>query len=381
MTEHEHEHEIVERHLRRRRRTGLRSLGIASAAAFAGGVAVVGVQFAVSLVSAGYPAVVEALTCGPVGDQPRSAVPDSDDATTTVPVMQVTVGSVTECRMDAPGADYAIWRITGPVFTMHSGPLDPALPCQTKDDFARQEAERLRLATCLRLLAERPGLYLVTVQVMARGQPTVDRAAIAVRVVPAAPVEVPAPAAPVTRLAATLHLPERRVERTEEADLSASFSEHGVLPQSRGFLRTVYRLQPNEEFVSAAFRARSAAQASNVRISYDPRSRAVTAGFTLRSGPLYDRWRGWVSGTVVIQLRQQEPARDIALPAASLAVPGQARIALPEDVALDGASFRLQRPETGAMVELQPGGLAVLDDTPVSARVDGTTLVLETVRR
>jgi len=380
MTDHQHELEIVERHLRRRRRAWLRSLGIASAAAFAGGVAVVGVQFGLGFVSAGYPAVVEALTCGPVGEQPHATVLDLADATSTVPVMQVVAGSMTECRLDAPGADYAIWRVTGPVFTMHSGPLDPTLPCQSKDDFANQDAARLRLATCLRLQPEQPGLYLVTAQVMARGQPTVDRAAIAVRVVAAAPAAAPARVAPVTRIIATLHLPERRVERTEEADLSASFNEHGLLPQSRGFLRTVYRLEPNEEFVSAAFRARSAAQASNVRIAYDPRQRAVTAGFTLRSGPLYDRWRGWVSGTVAIQLQQQEAARDIALPAASLAVPGEAHIALPAGVALDGAIFRLQRPETGAMVELHAGGQAYLDGTPIAARVDGETLVIETVR-
>jgi hypothetical protein len=192
---------------------------------------------------------------------------------------------------------------------------------------------------------------------------------------PAAGAEAAGPQA--ARLAATLRFPAQRRQLTQEADLSASFREHGLLPESRSFSRTVYRLAPEEQFISASFQARSAANASPVTLAYAPDTRAVTARFTLRSGPIVDRWSGWVSGTVVIQLVREDPAREIALPEASLGVPGRVSIALPERV--EGADLRilLKRPESGSTIELAPGAAGMLDAVRMAARIEGDSLVIE----
>lgn len=366
--------------MRRRRRAGLRSLGIASAAAFAGGVAVVGVQFGLGFVSAGYPPVVQSLSCGAAGEPARPELRLTEQGGPATPVILLPLDTMLECRIDAPGADYAIWRIAGPLSGMRSGPIDPTLPCQSPEDFADQPPGNLRLSNCLRLRVSQAGVYLLTVQVMARGQQAVDRAMLAIRIpTPAPSVDVDA-TPPVTRILATLRLPASSIEQMREADLSASFSEHGLLPQSRGFVRTVYRLEPNEEFVSASFRARSAANSSDVRVAYQPQSRSVTASFTLRSGPVIDRWRGWVSGVVAVRVRRTEAPREIALPEASLPVPGKVGLALPEGAETADAHILLRRPETTSVADLTAGQSTVLDGARITARFEEATLVLEAAR-
>ena len=140
------------------------------------------------------------------------------------------------------------------------------------------------------------------------------------------------------------------------------------------------RLDENEEFVSAEFRARSASQASDVRLSYVPTSRSVVASFTLRSGPIIDRWRGWISGSVAVRVRRTEGAREVALPEAGLPVPGSVSLPLPDGIEAAGAEIVLHRPETGQAATLAPGGSTVLDRARVTARLDGNALVLDAAR-
>jgi hypothetical protein len=293
------------------------------------------------------------------------------------PIAEFASGTVIQCRIDAPVADYATWSVIGPVTGMRSGPLDPTLPCQSADDFANQDPAHLRLSTCLRMRAEQPGLYLLSATVMLRGQHSLDRARMVIRVVPAPAAAAPSTAPRNQRLIAALRLPAMEAEQTHEVDLSASFGEHGLLPQSRAFERVVHRLAPGEEFVSAAFHARSAANASAVQLVYVPQSRVVRANFTLRSGPVVDRWRGWVSGTVAVRVRRQEPAREVELPQADLAVPGQARLALPQGINATSARILLRRPETSVLVEMAPGDTASLDDARVTARIEDGALLLQ----
>ena len=226
---------------------------------------------------------------------------------------------------------------------------------------------------------ERPGLHLLSVAVMLRGQHATDRARVVIRVVPGA---VPAPATlgpRRERLQVTLRLPPLRTEDVREADHSASFGEHVLVPQGRTFERMVYRLAPHEEFVSATFHVRSAASASAVRVAYVPQTRAVTASFTLRSGSIIDRWCGWVSGTVAITVRRQEQAREVELPEADLTVPGRADLPLPEGVDAVRARILPRRPETATVIEVEPGSIAQLDRARVSVRIINGTLLLEAV--
>lgn len=362
----------------RRRRAVMRSLGIASAAAFAGGVAVVGVQYALGVVSAGYPPVVLALHC--VHDDGSLGKADLImEGGSLLPVVEFPSPSAIACRIDAPGADYATWSILGPVIGIRSGPLDATLPCQSPEDFAAQDPSKLRLSTCQRMQAERPGLYLLTVTVMLRGQHAPDRARLAIRVTePDAPP--PAPAMQQSwRLSVTLQLPAAESEQTRQAELSASFGEHGLTAQSRSFERTVYQLAPGETFVSASFQARSASNASNVRFTYNAATRRVTARFTLRSGSLIDRTRGWISGTAVVRVRSEQPPRELDLNVVELSVPGRAELPLPDGIDAARGRLLLRRPETATSVDLAPGGTATLDGARVTSTIGNGVLVLEAV--
>jgi hypothetical protein len=360
----------------------VRSLLIASTAAFAGGVAVVGVQYGLGEVSAGYPPLVQALLCGPEGKRPAAALGLAEQGGTTLPVVEVAAGTSLECHLEAPGADYAIWSVVGPRFGTRSGPLDPAMPCQTPEDFAAQNTAQLRLSACQRVRFAHPGSYTVLVTVMVRGHPFVDRTMLSVRVAPAK-AEPPSPpptqtSVPVSiRIIPALRLPERNIETQRTAELSASFKEHGILPQSRNFTRTAYRLAADEEFVSTDFRARSAANASAVQLAYVPRMRAITASFTLRSGPIIDRWTGWVSGTVVIRVRRSQKAQQIALSEVTVDVPGRVSVTLPDDVETDGARIVLRPPDTENGIEVAPDGSARFDHALVTARFVEDSLLLE----
>jgi hypothetical protein len=365
----------------RLRRTALRSLGIASAAAFAGGVAVVGVQYIVGEISAGYPPIVQALFCAAEGGEMTGAVTLASTEGTMLPIAEVPAGGTLVCRIDAPGADYAAWNIVGPVIGNRSGPIDPALPCQSPQDFAMQDPASLRLSNCQTMKAERPGLYLLSVAVMLRGLHAADRARMLIRVVPA-PQPAAEPASAGRRavpLALALRLPAMEAEETRTADLSATFGEHGLTPQSRSFQRTVYRLAEGESFVSASFRARSAANASAVQVAYVPQSRSVTASFTLRSGTIFDRWRGWITGTVAVVVRLQQPARDIDLPTAELAIPGRTEVPLPEGLDVTGARLLLRGPHAAAPAEVNLAAATRIDGAKVTATIRDRTLVLEAV--
>ena len=205
--------------------------------------------------------------------------------------------------------------------------------------FAGQRAEALAVSACQRFTLAEPGLHLITVKVMARGVAALDRGQVAYVARREAP---PPPAA--TRLQAMLLLPARATEATERVAINQSFDEHGLTAATRDYSRVAYRLKAGETFASAAFEATSAANASAVRTAYQPAQRAVTVAFSLRSGPLYDRWRGWISGSVAVRLLRDSPARELPLPDAALAIPGQAVIPLPPEALEAGERFTCGSP-------------------------------------
>ncbi len=346
-------------------------------AAFAGGVAVVAVQYTLGLVSAGYPPIVQGLVCTSEGDRSSGALTLGAEGSGLLPVTEFVAGSLITCRIEAPGADYATWSVVGPESGVRSAPLDPQLGCQSPETFAEQDPARLRLSACQRFQVRQPGLYLLSITVMQRGQHAADRARMLVRVLPAA-VVAPEVAIPRNeRLSVVLRLPATRTEEVREVDLSASFAEHGLVPQSRRFERIVYRLAPDEAFLGATFRARSAANASAVELRHEPENRSVLARFTLRSGPLIDRWRGWISGTVVLRVERQRAARDVPLPDTELPVPGRVELPLPDDVDTRQARILLRRPDMTTSIETAPGDTSSLDRARVRARFADRQLILE----
>jgi hypothetical protein len=249
------------------------------------------------------------------------------------------------------------------------------LPCQSTEDFARQSAEDLRLSPCQRVRVDRPGLYLLSVATMVRGQQVVDRARVAIRVLPAPVPEADEPR--IEQFTVTLRQPAVAVEQVREENLSASFGEHGLLPQSRAFETVVYRLAEGETYVSSSFRARSASNASAVRLSYNARLRAVVASYTLKSGPLIDRYRGWVTGTVEVTVKRELPAREVVLPVANLALPGSVELPLPEDIEPARATIELRKTGAADSFMVAPGATTRVDGVAVTVRLLEGRLVIE----
>jgi hypothetical protein len=384
-----------------RRNAGLRNVLIGTAAAFVGGGLVVALQAILARAGASYPPIIQGLHCnfakaasdeddgageaelgeGSVSDVPTGGT--QEPAGRLLP--EVDAGADFNCYLDAPGADYAAWAVAGRRLQFRSGPLDPALPCQDAKAFSAQNPDDLRLSACQTFRLSEAGQYRLVMKVLARGFGSVDREDLlfVVRPKPAAVAQATEP--PVaTRLKLALLLPGQVVTQTHKIPVSESLSEHGLLPATRDYSWVVYKLGPGETYVSSRFQANSASNASNTKVSYQAKSRSVAISFTLRSGPFVDRWRGWISGSVAVQVRRQDAAQTVNLPDEDLRVPGKLTLTLPDGLAperLDDAKIRFVRGETGTTVESAPGQAVALDDAEVSARLVDGALVIEARKR
>lgn len=374
------------------RRVWFRSTVIATLGAFLGGVAVIGAQYVMLTISAGYPPFVQSVRCelpGQAGGLPESEVPavavfGAGAVTAGLPdnvgpqmLPSVVAGATVSCTVDAPGADYAAWTLGGPRPEYRAGPLDPDAACQAGEAFRRQDARGLMVATCQTFSLAVPGLHVLSVKVMSRGIPTVDRGQLTILVRPAPP---PAPAAQRIRVTVVTAPNTSVVERRES--IAQSQAEHGVLPTDRSYTRVVYRLAPAERFLDAHFEPRSAAHASAVRIALDPGGSTVTARFSLRSGPFVDRYRGWVNGDAVVRVEASVPGTETDLPEADLPVPGRVTLPLPADLAAAAITrLRVLRPDAGTRAEGLPGAPIVLDGAVLTARSTAEGLEIEAAPR
>lgn len=380
--------------LRARRAARLRSILGGTAAAFAGGALVVALQTVFTLVSARYPPVVQGLHCNFIRPAGPGAAPvseaeiaDGADAASSPDgalLPAIALDDDIACTLDAPGADYAAWALGGRDIQYRSGPLDPALACQNAEGFAAQSPDNLRLAICQRFALREPGVHTLNVKVMARGLDTVDRAQLRFIVRPATPPpppQAPPPAAATraTSLHARLILPPRSITQERRIPVSESLNEHTLIPTSRDYSWIVYRLAPGETYVASRFQANSASNASATRVAYQAAQRAVSMAFTLRSGPIYDRWRGWLSGAVIVALKHDEPPRAIDLPAIALTLPGASQLDLPADLpasALADARLRLTS-ESGSVAEAPLDSPLILDDLRITPRLADGKLTLD----
>lgn len=375
----------------------MRNVLIGTAAAFVGGGLVVALQTLVALASARYPPIIQGVHCNfakstaedSAGDadaalgegDPGSAVSQDGVGTAARLLPAVTAGDDINCYLDAPGADYAAWAVAGRKLQFRSGPIDPALGCQDAQAFSAQSPDDLRLSTCQTFRVAEPGQYRLVMKVLARGYSSVDREDLLFVVRPKPQAAAPAPEPPVaTRLKLTLKLPGQQVTETHKIPVSESLNEHGLLPTTRDYAWVVYRLASNESYIGSNFQANSASNASRTKVTYQPKSRSVSISFTLRSGPFMDRWRGWISGSVAVQVRRQDAVQTVDLPDADLRLPGRSKVALPGDLAperIANAKVHFVRSETGTAVDAGLGQAVGLDDAEVVARVEGGGLVID----
>ena len=372
----------------RMRRLWVRSTLIATAGAFLGGVAVIGAQYLLLAVSAGYPPFVQSIRCQAAGE--TQALPDAEAPALAMfgagamasglpedggPLMlpSVVAGTAVSCILEAPGADYAAWMMGGPRPDHRAGPLDGDAECQGREAFTSQDAQGLRVSACQTYVLAVPGLHLLSVKVMSRGSPAVDQSRLAVLVRPAPP---PPPAAQRV-LATVVTVPHTAVVERRQT-ISQTLSEHRILPTDRSYARVVHRLAPDERFLDARFEPRNASHASAVQIALDSDRVTVRARFALRSGPFIDRYSGWLNGDAVVRVEVSQPGETIELPEADLPVPGRAVLRLPSGATV--TQVRLRRPDTGAEAQAPLGGTMRLGDAQVEARVIEGGLQLEASR-
>jgi hypothetical protein len=146
----------------------------------------------------------------------------------------------------------------------------------------------------------------------------------------------------------------------------------------------VYRLGKGETFAGAKFQANSASNASQTKVSYQPSTRSVAISFTLRSGSFVDPWRGWISGSIAVQVQRRDAAQTVDLPDIDLRLPGQSLVPLPVDVPpdrLQDAGIRLTRMETGTTVDTRLGQQAALDEADIEATLEGDKMIFAATRR
>lgn len=367
------------------RRIWVRSTIIATAGAFLGGVAVIGAQYFLLAISTGYPPFVQSIRCQALGDPhalPEAEAPaiamfgagamasglPEDGGPLLLP--SVVAGATISCTVEAPGADYAAWTMGGPRPDYRAGPLDSDASCQGRETFTSQGAQGLRVSACQNYVLAVPGLHLLSVKVMSRGAPAVDRGQIAVLVRAPPP---PPPAA--QRIQATVVTMPHTAALERRQTISQTLSERGLLPTDRSYARVVYRLAPGERFLDARFEPRNAAHASAVRVGLDADGMTVRARFALRSGPIIDRYNGWLNGDAVVRVEVSQPGDAIELPEAVLPVPGSVLLRLPVGVAV--TQVRLRRPDTGAQAEAPLGGTMLLGHARIEVRMseDGLQLV------
>lgn len=78
--------------------------------------------------------------------------------------------------------------------------------------------------------------------------------------------------------------------------------DHGLLGGTRSYRRT-FKAETGFLIEACDFSASSANHESNVACVVAPDGKSATLQFTLASGPAFDRWRGWLRGTVSLDQR------------------------------------------------------------------------------
>lgn len=97
-------------------------------------------------------------------------------------------------------------------------------------------------------------------------------------------------------------LPERL---SRSFTISTTKYDHGISRSKRTYKK---RLEPAPGYriESCSFRALSANKESGVGCVVAPDGDAAEFTYSLTSGPLYDRWRGWLHGTVNVRQRKKD---------------------------------------------------------------------------
>ena len=85
--------------------------------------------------------------------------------------------------------------------------------------------------------------------------------------------------------------------------VSETKDDHAFAASSRSFQRT-FDAQPGYAISGASFKEFSKNHGSVVSVVVQPDGSSVQVTFSLESGPFYDRWRGWLDGSLITEQRK-----------------------------------------------------------------------------
>ena len=74
--------------------------------------------------------------------------------------------------------------------------------------------------------------------------------------------------------------------------------EHSGLSPSTGSYTKVFRAEPGYRIARHEFQLSSANEAVVNSIKPSPDGQSISVNYTIKSGPAFDRWRGWIKGTL-----------------------------------------------------------------------------------
>jgi S1-C subfamily serine protease len=93
------------------------------------------------------------------------------------------------------------------------------------------------------------------------------------------------------------------VERSYQVD--ETYDEHpGLSPTSKEY-RIVQKADPGHVIVDARLVRQSDTRVSDLTVTVAPDRKSVELKFKLMAGPLFDRWRGWLHGQLILTMRRE----------------------------------------------------------------------------
>jgi hypothetical protein len=93
------------------------------------------------------------------------------------------------------------------------------------------------------------------------------------------------------------------VERSYQID--ETYDEHSGLAQTTKEYRVTKQADPGHVIVDARLVRQSDTRVSDLMIEISSDRRSVEVRFKLTAGPIFDRWRGWLHGQLVLTMRPQ----------------------------------------------------------------------------
>ncbi|WP_066823730.1 S1 family peptidase [Sphingomonas mali] len=102
------------------------------------------------------------------------------------------------------------------------------------------------------------------------------------------------------------------IRKTMRRAISQYQTDHGIGVKTKSY-EVTYQTEPGYRLVECNFEGTSVNNAKGVACTIDSSQTSATFRFQLRSGPIFDQWRGWLNGNIVL-IMASAPAQENGSP-------------------------------------------------------------------